>query len=77
VATLAGPGMASPGRRMAQWLRVVVLGPRGGGVSRRRAFDAFRLGFGSGSIWPRYAPVASTGFHRHLLLSPQIAFGWS
>jgi hypothetical protein len=60
VATLAGPGMASPGRRMAQWLRVVVLGQRGGGVSRQRAFDAFRLGFGSGSIRPRYAPIAST-----------------
>jgi hypothetical protein len=41
----AGPGAASTGPRAAQRLRAVVLGPRGGGTTRRRASDAFRLGF--------------------------------
>ncbi len=27
-----------------RWLRVVFLGPRGGGTTRRRASDAFRFG---------------------------------
>src|SRR5499425_1244507 len=31
--------------RLAQRLRAAVLGPRGGGTTRRRASDAFRLGF--------------------------------
>ena len=30
--------------RLAQRLRAAVLGPRGGGTTRRRASDAFRLG---------------------------------
>jgi len=42
--TLAGPGAASTGPQAAQRLRAVVLGPRGGGTTRRRASDAFRLG---------------------------------
>ena len=36
---------ASTGMRAAQRLRALVLGPRGGGTTRRRASDAFRLGF--------------------------------
>ena len=40
-----GPGPASTGMRTAQRLRALVLGPRGGGTTRRRASDAFRLGF--------------------------------
>ena len=37
---------AVPGARhqLAQRLRAAVLGPRGGGTTRRRASDAFRLG---------------------------------
>jgi uncharacterized protein (TIRG00374 family) len=45
VAALAGPGTASSGPQTAQRLRAVVLGPRGGGTTRRRASDAFRLAF--------------------------------
>ena len=41
----AGPGAARTGPGTAQRLRAVVLGPRGGGTTRRRASDAFRLGF--------------------------------
>src|SRR5579864_3660807 len=38
---------AVPGARhqLAQRLRAAVPGPRGGGTTRRRASDAFRLGF--------------------------------
>jgi glycosyltransferase 2 family protein len=42
--TLAGPGAASTGPPTAQRLRAMVLGPRGGGTTRRRASDAFRVG---------------------------------
>ena len=47
VATLAEPGQASPNPSpvTASRLRAVFLGPRGGGTTRRRASDAFRLGF--------------------------------
>ena len=38
-----GPASADP--RTAQRLRAIVVGPRGGGTTRRRASDAFRLGF--------------------------------
>ncbi len=44
MAALAGQG-APAGPRTAQRLRAVVLGPRGGGTTRRRASDAFRFGF--------------------------------
>ena len=40
-----GPEAASTGMRAAQRLPALVLGPRGGGTTRRRASDAFRLGF--------------------------------
>src|SRR5450631_2845586 len=43
--TSAGHGAAITGPRAAQRLRAIVLGPRGGGTTRRRASDAFRLGF--------------------------------
>ena len=43
--TLAGPEAASTGPPTARWLRAKVLGPRGGGTTRRRASDAFRVGF--------------------------------
>jgi glycosyltransferase 2 family protein len=53
LASVAGPGRASaagPGRASAVpittgRLRATFLGPRGGGTTRRRASDAFRLGF--------------------------------
>jgi glycosyltransferase 2 family protein len=43
VAAPAGPGTASASPLTARRLRAVVLGPRGGGTTRRRASDAFRL----------------------------------
>lgn len=39
----AGPAPGA-GHRAAQWLRSVVLGPPGGGTTRRRASDAVRVG---------------------------------
>ena len=45
VASLASEDGASTERRVARRLRAVVLGPRGGALPRRRASDAFRLGF--------------------------------
>jgi glycosyltransferase 2 family protein len=45
VATVAGEGAAGTGTLAAQRLRAAVLGPKGGGTTRRRASDAFRLVF--------------------------------
>jgi hypothetical protein len=45
VATVARPSRASAGPITAGRLRATVLGPRGGGTTRRRASDAFRFGF--------------------------------
>jgi uncharacterized membrane protein YbhN (UPF0104 family)/tRNA A-37 threonylcarbamoyl transferase component Bud32 len=46
VASVASEGVAGADRRVvARPLRAAVLGPRGGGTTRRRASDAFRLGF--------------------------------
>jgi glycosyltransferase 2 family protein len=44
VTSVASTGAAHPDRRAAQRLRAAVLGPRGGGTTRRRASDAVRLG---------------------------------
>jgi hypothetical protein len=45
VASVASEGVAGAGRRGGRRLRAAVLGPRGGGTTRRRASDAFRLAF--------------------------------
>ncbi len=45
VASVGSGDGAGTERRVARRLRAVVLGPRGGGTTRRRASDAFRLGF--------------------------------
>jgi glycosyltransferase 2 family protein len=42
---VAGEHVPLARHRLAQRLRAGVLGPRGGGTTRRRASDAFRLGF--------------------------------
>jgi glycosyltransferase 2 family protein len=45
VASVTSEGVAGTDRGVAApWLRAAVLGPRGGGTTRRRASDAFRLG---------------------------------
>src|SRR6516225_12358222 len=41
---VAGEHIPLTRHRLAQRLRAAVLGPRGGGTTRRRASDAFRLG---------------------------------
>jgi hypothetical protein len=45
MAAVASEGAAGAHHRLAPRLRAAVLGPRGGGTTRRRASDAFRLGF--------------------------------
>ena len=45
MASVASEGIAGPDRRGGRRLRAAVLGPSGGGTTRRRASDAFRLGF--------------------------------
>ena len=45
MSSVANEGVAGTDRRAARRLRAAVLGPRGGGTTRRRASDAFRLGF--------------------------------
>ena len=45
MARVASEEVAGTERRAAPRLRAAVLGPRGGGTTRRRASDAFRLGF--------------------------------
>ena len=51
-ASSAGPRVdpAVAGPQTAARLRAVVLGPRGGGTTRRRASDAFRLGFAAAGV---------------------------
>ena len=45
MAAVASEGVQGAHHRLAPRLRAAVLGPRGGGTTRRRASDAFRLGF--------------------------------
>jgi hypothetical protein len=42
---VASEGTPVRHQRLRERLRAAVLGPRGGGTTRRRASDAFRLGF--------------------------------
>jgi hypothetical protein len=42
---VASEGATAARHRLRERLRAAVLGPRGGGTTRRRASDAFRLGF--------------------------------
>jgi uncharacterized protein (TIRG00374 family) len=44
MAAVAGEGVSRAHRELTPQLRAAVLGPRGGGTTRRRASDAFRLG---------------------------------
>ena len=44
MATATSEGVPGAHHRLAERLRAAVLGPRGGGTTRRRASDAFRLG---------------------------------
>src|SRR5271169_2039929 len=44
MAAVTGEGVPAAHHQLAERLRVAVLAPRGGGTTRRRASDAFRLG---------------------------------
>ncbi len=44
MAAVTSEGAPGAHHQLAEWLRVAVLGPRGGGTNRRRASDAVRLG---------------------------------
>ena len=44
MAAVTSEGVPGAHHRLAERLRAAVLGPRGGGTTRRRASDAFRLG---------------------------------
>lgn len=44
MATVTGEGVPAAHHQLAARLRAAVVGPRGGGTTRRRASDAFRLG---------------------------------
>jgi uncharacterized protein (TIRG00374 family) len=45
MAAVTSEGVPGAPHQLAERLRAAVLGPRGGGTTRRRASDAFRLGF--------------------------------
>lgn len=45
MAAVSSEAVPAARHQLAQRLRAAVLGPRGGGTTRRRASDAFRLGF--------------------------------
>src|SRR5262249_27804212 len=47
MASVTSEGVPGAPHQLAERLRAAVLGPRGGGTTRRRASDAFRLGFAS------------------------------
>ena len=50
MASVTSKGVAGADRPAAQRWRAAVLGPRGGGTTRRRASDAFRLGFAAAVV---------------------------
>jgi uncharacterized membrane protein YbhN (UPF0104 family)/tRNA A-37 threonylcarbamoyl transferase component Bud32 len=80
VASIAGERIAGADRRATQWLRAAVLGPRGGGTSRRRASDAFRLGLAvivvAVSIPVMQANSAAELAVVHALHPPPAAISW-
>ena len=80
VVPLASEGGAGTERQVARRLRAVVLGPRGGGTTRRRASDAFRLGFAIAvvavSIPVMRANSAAELWVMHALNPPPAAIRW-
>ena len=80
MASVASEGVAGAGRRGGWRLRAAVLGPRGGGTTRRRASDAFRLGFAvvvvAVSIPVMQANSAAELKIAHALNPPPAAIRW-
>jgi hypothetical protein len=80
LAPVASARVASADRRAAGRLRAAVLGPRGGGTTRRRASDAVRLGFAVAlvavSIPVMQANSAAELTVVHVLNPPPAAVRW-
>ena len=81
MASVTSEGVAGTDRgAVTRRLRAVVLGPRGGGTTRRRASDAFRLGFAvvvvAGSIPVMRANSAAELWLVHTLNPPPAAIRW-
>jgi len=80
VARVASEEVAGTERRVAPRLRAALLGPRGGGTTRRRASDAFRLGFAvivvTVSIPVMQANSAAELRLAHFLNPPPEAISW-
>jgi uncharacterized protein (TIRG00374 family) len=80
VARVASEEVAGTERRTAPRLRAAVLGPRGGGTTRRRASDAFRLGLAvivvAVSIPVMQANSAAELKIAHALNPPPQAISW-
>jgi len=80
VSSVASEGVAGTERRAAPRLRAAVLGPRGGGTTRRRASDAFRLGLAvivvAVSIPVMQANSAAELKLAHFLHPPPEAISW-
>jgi uncharacterized protein (TIRG00374 family) len=80
VARVASKEVAGTEHRVAPRLRAAVLGPRGGGTARRRASDAFRLGFAvivvAVSIPVMQANSAAELRLAHALNPPPEAISW-
>ncbi len=66
--------------RTAERLRAVVLGPRGGGTTRRRASDAFRLGFAAAGVTASIPVIRANSAIElsivHALNPPPTAIRW-
>ena len=71
---------ASAGLRTAERLRAVVLGPRGGGTTRRRASDAFRFGFAAAGVAASIPVIRANSAVElgivHFLHPPPTAIRW-
>jgi uncharacterized protein (TIRG00374 family) len=80
VAALAGQGAAGPVPLTAERLRAVVLGPRGGGTTRRRASDAFRFGLAAAGVAVSIAVIRANSAVElgilHFLHPAPMAIGW-
>jgi uncharacterized protein (TIRG00374 family) len=71
---------AAAGPQTAERLRAVVLGPRGGGTTRRRASDAFRLGFAAVGVAASIPVIRANSAMElgivHFLYPPPTAIRW-
>ena len=80
VASVASEGVAGADRRGGRRLRAAALGPRGGGTTRRRASDAFRLGLAvvgvAVSVPVMQANSAAELSIAHALNPPPAAIRW-